>query len=183
MACELDDRLTTDLTKFKGGKDFMTLAEHSSAVVRVKAVKALIKKVEHSKKINKKNGKGKTLKIKKIVPDKNPTARALVPRFADDNVNVLLTIWKNKISLLRQIFSEESLVSGILTTLRVNVSIKSNKFALMRLCDIAHRSSSEKIMAQVNNSFLLITINSVILNVSKYGTILNNLVTFLIAGF
>lgn len=143
IASEKYPCLATDLTKYKKKKDFVVLSDHSSPLVRSKGVKQLIRSAVYgTATTTDTKTKSKMTTPKPMVLDKNRTAVALTSRFADDDGDVLLAIWKTKLDKLLKIFSPHSLVAGIVMTLNRNVSIKSNKFALQKLCGVARLTDS-----------------------------------------
>lgn len=155
IASKKDDRFASDLAKFKTGKNFGLLSQHSNSQIRTESVKKLLNRavVKHVSTPNDPKGEvkdrkltakfaTKSVKTKAITPDENITAVTLLPRFLDDSPDVLLALLSPKLKFLQKIFSNRTLTKGLISVVRRDVAIKPTKMALQKMCSIAKNLDS-----------------------------------------
>jgi len=154
-----DPRFASKLIKAKPGKDYVLLSQDADPMKRVKGVRMLLKKTLSPVPDKYKKSKGKYIvknkkmlkaqKVKKLIPDKNPTANALLPRFLDDSNLVVSVLLKVKVASMLKIFTEPTLADKYVEVLKKHLkfNIKSSKvlkLVTLKLCKLACRSSNNK---------------------------------------
>lgn len=153
LACQKDDTFASDLSGVRSGKNFMLLVDHPDERLRTKAVRKLIGKAT---KDDIKRGVSKKPSIKtqtSLVPDQNPIAQALLPRFNDESQSVLSELLKPKIKELLKIFSAGTILESCISVLKRNRKVKTSRLAVKKLCALASKFvSDETIVQQVMKS-------------------------------
>jgi hypothetical protein len=127
----------------------VVLSQHPEPQIRTNAIKMLYKKAHtrliFSKKVKSSKGKLKlvgknqaVIKQRKIEPDANSTAKALLPRFADDDANVIVELLSPKLKNLLKVFTKETLAKCLMAVIKRNASLKSTRSAARHLCGVGN---------------------------------------------
>ncbi|ODM95754.1 HEAT repeat-containing protein 1, partial [Orchesella cincta] len=152
MACKTDATFADDLANVKSGKNFLLLIDHPDANVRANAVRRLLVRATANP-LKSRSGVSKkpAIKIQKtLVPDQNPTAIALIPKFTDESPLVIISLLKHKLSKLLKVFSIQTLLQGCISVAKTSKDVESVRLAVRKLCALAKKTSvNEQLEKQI----------------------------------
>lgn len=153
LACQKDETFASGLSSIKTGRNFMLLIDHPDEQLRTKAVRKLIGKATKED-IVKGVSKKQSIKTQKsLLPDQNPIAQALLPRFNDESQSVLSELLSPKIKELLKIFSASTILESCISVLKRCRKVKTSRLAVKKLCALASKfESDETIVQQVMQS-------------------------------
>ena len=132
LANDSDRDFSKKVAKLAKNSNIAELASHSESELRRSTLRKLFSQARKEYKSTR-MGTNERLYVK----DRNKFAKKIIERFDDDDVEVIEILMKQKVILLKKMFSLKTLVAGYIKVLRKRPSVKCTKLAIKRLCRVA----------------------------------------------